>query len=311
MMKTTLALSIALGASLTCAAFNGVDKPIKYTVDPVTGVKYHFFKQDKKGSKPADGDVATVIMMYKNYKDSIIFDSRKSANRRPGDTTKTVMIPLKKSFNGCLEQGISMMSVGDSAVFSISADSLFLKTFRAKALPAFATAGSFFTFYIKLVKFQTQQQLQEEKQQKIVQQQMEMAKRKAEENQTIAKYLSDNNIKVQPTADSLFVLERKGATGKAVEDGDSLYVSYTGMQLNGKVFDASEKHGGPLKLVYSQSMQLIKGWVEMLGTMHEGESAKILVPSSLGYGAHQMGPDLLPYTPMLFELQVVKVKSNK
>ena len=45
-------------------------------------------------------------------------------------------------------------------------------------------------------------------------------------------------------------------------------------------------------------MHIIKGWAEILGTMHEGEKAKILLPSSLAYGAQQAGADILPYSPL-------------
>lgn len=49
----------------------------------------------------------------------------------------------------------------------------------------------------------------------------------------------------------------------------------------------------------------------MLGMMREGEKATILVPSSLAYGPRQMGPVIAPYSPLVFDLEVVKVKANK
>jgi FKBP-type peptidyl-prolyl cis-trans isomerase FkpA len=306
-------LGIALSTSALCTAYTGGDKgKIKFTTDPKTGVKYHFFKQNKTAAKPAEGDYAVVMMMYRNDRDSLVFDSRNTPNRRRDDTLGVITIPIKKTFNGCLEQGVEMMAAGDSAAFSINTDSLFFKTFKAKALPPYAHAGTYLTFNVKLIKFQNQKQLQEEQQQKMVKQKMEMEQLKAQEAQTIAKYLSDNKITVQPTADSMYFLSRQNVGGKKIEVGDSISVKYTGMLLNGKVFDATSLHGDvPLKMEYSTSMPLIKGWILALGTMSEGEKARILLPSSLAYGGRAMGPDIAPYSPMLFDMEVVKVTPKK
>lgn len=303
-----ITLALAFFTTLSCFAQSKSKKQhIKFKTDKQTGVKYCFIKHDKKAPTAKEGEYATVVMQYRNDKDSLVFDTHTSPNRRITDTVGIIMIPLKKSFNGCLEQAIEMMAVGDSAIFSISTDSLFYKTFHARNLPPYVHAGTFLTFYVKLVKCQTVDELKEEEQQQIVKHQMEMQQLKAEEAQSIAKYLSDNKINVQPTADSLFFLSKEAGNGKAIENGDSIFVDYTGMLLDGTVFDASSKHGGPLKMVYSPHMPLIKGWVLALATMREGDKARILLPSSLAYGGRQAGPFIKPFSPLIFDLQVVKV----
>jgi len=236
-------------------------------------------------------------------------------NRRPGDTSGgTITIPLNKTFNGSVEQAVTLMAVGDSALFKINIDSLFLKTFHQKQLPKFIKSGTMATFNIKLVRFQTQQQVQQQQQEMMAKQQAEMAQRKGMEPAEITKYLGDNHYdKVKPTTDSLYVLESSGKSGRAIKEGDSVKVLYTGTTLSGVVFDASSKRGNvPFSVLYTgKDMHIIKGWAEMLGTMHEGEKAKILLPSSLAYGAHQASADILPYTPLVFELEIVKVTPNK
>ena len=205
------------------------------------------------------------------------------------------------------------MAVGDSAILKVSADSLFMKTFHQPQMPKFLKPGTMLTFYLKLVSFETKAEAQQ-KQQEMQQKRMaEMAQNKALEAPAIAKYITDNHYeKIKPSADSLFVLDRKPGKGKAIKEGDSIKVLYTGTLLNGTVFDASSMHGNqPLSMVYSPTMQLIKGWVEMLGTMHEGEKAKILLPSALAYGPQQASANIKPYSPLLFELEVVKVTENK
>ena len=188
-----------------------------YTTDPTTGVMYHLIKHDDKGAKPAIGDYATMEMRYsvstKAGKDSELFNSL-TVKRRPGDTTHTITIPLRKSFNGCLEQGITLMSVGDSAEFSINADSLFMKTFGQKQLPPFVHPGSSVTFNIKLTALQNQQQIQQQQQQQMMKMQAEMGKRKLQEPADIAKYLADNHSTAKPSKDSLFFLDVSEAKEK-------------------------------------------------------------------------------------------------
>jgi FKBP-type peptidyl-prolyl cis-trans isomerase len=303
-------LSVVIASVFTACKNSG-----SFQTDSATGVQYKFINHNENGTKPAMNDYARVklvgVAVSSSGKDTEMFNSNKTMD--PRDTNKSYMIPLHKSFNGCLEQGIAMMAIGDSAVFKVNADSLFMKTFsRGQKTPPFIKPGSDFTFYVKLVSIKTQNEVNQMQQAEMARRQAEAEKHKAEEAPAIAKYLADNHYeKVKPTKDSLFVLERSGGKGKAIKDGDSVEVSYKGTLLDGTEFDASAKHGGSLKMLYKADMQLIKGWVEMLGTMHEGEKAKILVPSSLAYGPRQAGPMIPPYSPLVFELEVLKVSSNK
>lgn len=304
-------LSFAFAAIVTSCKNSGGG----FETDKDTGVQYRFINHDEKGQKPSIGDYAKVEMIAHGISptnpDTIIFNSMLRHN--PRDTTGTFMIGLQKSFQGCLEQGITLMAKGDSAEFKLSADSLYMKTFHNKQVPKFVKPGTDLTFYIKLVDFQTKDQLQAMQKQEMEKRQAEMETHKAEEPKLIADYIKNNHYEnIKPTKDSLFILNHKGGDmSKPIKVGDSIFVNYTGMLLDGTVFDASEKHNQTLNRVYAPNMPLIKGWIEALGTMHEGEKARILLPSALAYGPQQAGPMIPPYSPLLFDLEVVKVKHNK
>ena len=93
-----------------------------------TGLYYKFYNQNDKGQHPKEGDFVSVRMLYKNSKDSVLFNSKKFSR----DSTGAIRFPLAKStFQGSFEDALSMMAVGDSASFLINADSLYLKTFKA------------------------------------------------------------------------------------------------------------------------------------------------------------------------------------
>lgn len=282
----------------------------EYKTDPATGVKYLFFKQDKKGKKPVMGDIAYIRIMYTNEKDSLLFNSHMDG--RP-DSMSTLSLNLKSVFNGSLEQGITLMATGDSASFLISADSVYLKLFKQKTLPPYIKQGSNLKFYIKLLKFETPDELKTRQYAMILQRRADMEKMKNAEADSIRKYLAKKNIHVKPVIiDSLYILERTGTPGRPINEGDSVEIKYTGMFLNGTIFDQSDRgDGGPgtFKIVYRHNAKLITGWLDVLETMHQGETVRILLPSSLAYGSYGAGRDIKPYTPLLFEIKVIKVSS--
>lgn len=278
-----------------------------FDTDPATGIQYHFFNHDDKGAKPSIGDYAEVLLTLKNANDSVIYDAHHK--KRTEDTAVTVRLHLKKSFNGCLPDGIAMMAVGDSASFRISADSVYLKTFHSKELPPFIKAGSMVTFYVKLVSFETPQQMSDDLDKQMKERNEMMEKRKSDEPSQIEKYLTDNKIKVKPESDGIYILERTKGKGKPIKEGDSVEVKYTGMLLDGTVAETSD-HGPErttFTLVYGKDF-FIKGFDDIIKNLEEGGKVKALIPSAMAYGEQKQSHLILPYTPLVYEVEVIKVK---
>jgi FKBP-type peptidyl-prolyl cis-trans isomerase FkpA len=305
LVKLSSLLILTLPVVLNCTAG---DVKSDYKIDPATGVRYIFYKHNSSGDKPALGDIAFVRISYKRDDDSLLFDSHSGGRT---DSAAVIPLTLKSVFHASLEEGIAMMAAGDSASFLVSADSLYLKAFKLKALPHFIKNGSDLKFYIKLVKFESPAQLKDEQMAKIEKRREEMAKMQHSEADSIRKFLAKNNIIAKPLmVDSIYILERTGIPGKSVNDGDSILVKYTGMLLDGTVFDQSNKgDGGPgtYKLLYKHNAQLIHGWIDVLGSMHEGEKVKFLLPSSMAYGPFGAGKQIPPYTSLIFEIEILKV----
>lgn len=291
-----------------------------FKTDETTGVQYRFIHHSDTGAKPVAGDFVHVAMLWtgKNAKGDADTVFRNSHLKGQGDTLGTIPIQLRKSFNGCLEEGIMMMSKGDSAVFKINADSLFLKTFRypsGRPLPAFVKSNPTFTFYIKLVSIQTEKQMMADRQIEMQKRMEEIQALKAKEPQSITDYLQKNNFKGKPDADSIFYIKTVKGKGPLVKEGDSIQVGYTGMFLDGTIFDQSDKGPGhrTLPLLYSKNDRIIgviKGWIDVLGKMHEGDKVTVLIPSKMAYGPSGF-QQIPPYTPLVFDMELVKVKSNK
>ena len=75
-------------------------------------------------------------------------------------------------------------------------------------------------------------------------------------------------------------------TGATVQSTSTINVEYTGwIQGTGKEFDSSYDHGGTPFGVTLGAGQVIKGWDEGLIGMKLGETRRLIIPPSLGYGA--------------------------
>jgi FKBP-type peptidyl-prolyl cis-trans isomerase len=129
------------------------------------------------------------------------------------------------------------------------------------------------------------------------------------EKAAIAKFIAEKHANAKHLEDSLYVLSNTPGTGKAVANGDDVEVRYKGMFLDGKVFDQSADHGGKgtFSFVYSQDVPLIQGWIKVIGNMREGEKISVLIPSWLAYGQRGAGGLIGPNTPLIFDIEAVKV----
>jgi FKBP-type peptidyl-prolyl cis-trans isomerase len=264
------------------------------------GLYYKFYKQDPKGVKPKVDDFVTINMLYKDEKDTVIFDSKMIGEK--------MEFPLSAStFKGSFEDALMMMAEGDSASFLINGDSLYLKTFALEELPQGIEPGSLLRFFVKLQDVRTREEVEKEQTELYMQEMAKLEQRKFAEPGEIAEYLKNNNITTAPTASGLYYVETVKGKGPKPEAGDTVRVHYTGRFLDGKVFDSS-LDTEPIEFNVGIGM-VIPGWDEGIQMMNEGGKAKLIIPSNLAYGEGGVGDGLIPpYTPLVFEVELVKVK---
>lgn len=125
------------------------------------------------------------------------------------------------------------------------------------------------------------------------------------EKYSLSKFIKLNEIKEKPTASGLYHIVQEEGTGPKLKSKDKVMVHYVGFYLDMGVFDSSRQRGEPMEIIIDES-ELIKGWHEALKMMRVGEKARIILPSSLAYGAAGSPPAIRPYSPLIFDLEVVE-----
>jgi FKBP-type peptidyl-prolyl cis-trans isomerase FklB len=96
-------------------------------------------------------------------------------------------------------------------------------------------------------------------------------------------------------------------TGPKPATTDSVVCNYKGTLLDGTEFDSSAKHGGPATFPVTG---VIKGWTEALQLMAVGSKWELFVPADLAYGQRGTGAGIGPNSTLIFEVELVSIKSN-
>ena len=85
---------------------------------------------------------------------------------------------------------------------------------------------------------------------------------------------------------------------------DQVTTHYHGTLIDGTVFDSSVERGQPATFPVGG---VIKGWTEALQLMSVGSKWKLFVPYNLAYGERGAGPQIGPYTTLIFEVELIKI----
>jgi FKBP-type peptidyl-prolyl cis-trans isomerase FklB len=95
--------------------------------------------------------------------------------------------------------------------------------------------------------------------------------------------------------------------GKQPKSTDSVVAHYRGTLINGTEFDSSYKRNEPVTFPVAG---VIKGWQEVLPLMKEGAKWQVYIPAELGYGSHGAGAVIGPNEVLIFDIELLSVKSG-
>lgn len=85
---------------------------------------------------------------------------------------------------------------------------------------------------------------------------------------------------------------------------DNVTTHYHGTLIDGTVFDSSVDRGEPASFPVGG---VIKGWTEALQLMAVGSKWKLYVPYDLAYGERGAGPQIGPYSTLIFEVELISI----
>lgn len=130
------------------------------------------------------------------------------------------------------------------------------------------------------------------------------AKKKSEEGN---KFLAKNGERpeVVTTASGLQYEVLSKGEGAIPVASDRIKIHYTGMLIDGTIFDSSVERGEPAVFGVTQ---VIKGWQEALQLMPVGSKWMVFIPQDIAYGPNGRGAAIPPYSALMFEMELLAIE---
>jgi FKBP-type peptidyl-prolyl cis-trans isomerase len=106
------------------------------------------------------------------------------------------------------------------------------------------------------------------------------------------------------TASGLVYIPVKEGTGASPTAASQVKVNYEGKLVDGKVFDASARHGGPATFPLKN---VIPCWTEGVQKLKVGGKARLVCPPALAYGERGAGGEIPPGATLDFEIELLEI----
>ena len=134
-----------------------------------------------------------------------------------------------------------------------------------------------------------------------------------ENEQLIQKFLSDSSYtdRAQQTTSGMYYIKTlENPSGVQPQPGSQVYVHYQGRRLTDNfLFDQSSRAGNRPLVFALNGSGVIPGFNDGIAQMREGERAKLLIPSWLGYGYRVM-QNIPAYSALKFDVELTAVRSE-
>jgi len=294
-MKRCLLLLIPVLLVLGCK-HTAPSKYAGYTTK--NGVDYYKYNDLGSSHKQSQrGDVVETVINFKKMNDSLFWDSHDNG------FPYSVILPYDTMYyQGSYQAMILQANEGDSINFIVPAEDVFKRVLHLR-LPYFLHKGDMMKVAVRVLAIMDP--IQYEARQKVVRESrkdMDM-----QEQLTLIQYVKDNHIPDTAKRDNIYYMSLSPGSGPKVEHGSRVSVAYNGYFLNGRLFD-SVSVANPLQFKFGDTAQVIKGLEIGIKRMHEGEKAKIIIPSQLAFGDNGSSSGLVPpYTSVVYEVTMLKV----
>lgn len=106
---------------------------------------------------------------------------------------------------------------------------------------------------------------------------------------------------VRELSDGVLMTELQAGNGAKPKAGGKVQVRYVGKLPDGTVFDQNNQPQ------WFKLDSVIEGWQTALPEMAAGSKYRLVIPSAQAYGADGAGDLIAPYTPLVFEIELLNV----
>ncbi|MBR1798284.1 MAG: FKBP-type peptidyl-prolyl cis-trans isomerase [Bacteroidales bacterium] len=310
-MKKTLFFatlaSVSMAMLLSCSTG---DKEGFKTTD--NGLHYKMLKVNKDAQAVQDGDMLVGRLEVK-------FDTVTVFSNIDDPTQSTRILQVLPSFDGDIYEGLLMMHVGDEAMFDVEMDSL-ASHVEMSQLPPFYEHGKGMKIHYHLIidDIVPASELAQEQNNYME----EMKRLQGSEAERIAEYVKANNITAKPNANGVYIIVNKKGNGQRVAAGTEVSMNYTGRLLDGTIFDSSREKDAREGNIYAAGrpyepltyqvgkMPLIPGWEEGVMGQTAGSRLTLIIPSAMAYGSQSVGGVIPPYSPLVFDIEILSVATK-
>lgn len=299
-----MAMNAMLVASVMVAC---AEKPAYPGYEKTTNGLYYRFYTQNEGELPQLYDVLETSFSCVVNDTNVIIPA-----------TDNLFQCIESLYSGDIFEGLAMMHKGDSASFIVNIDSTFRTFFRQPALPSQFTSTDVMRFEVKMKDFYSEKDFARRTAAQVHEQAVQRAEQliadHPEETQKAAKdlaaFMKKNNIVAEPTESGLYYVMTTEGNGEKPEVGQLVKVHYTGKLLNGDVFDSSIERDQPIQFPLGIG-QVIPGWDEGIAMMSKGEKGVLYIPYYLAYGDRQTGDKIVPYSNLIFEVELIDFEDIK
>lgn len=260
-------------------------------------LKYQYHDIVEEGKVPAIGDYLSVYIDYKTTDGKVIYSSI-------GTTfdDKQVIHLGKPKVEGGIEEGFAQLMEGDSVTFYIAADKFF-NNYLSNDVPKGIADDEEILITLRLLKIETPYEYQLR---------MDEIEKECEitEFQMIDSIVDswEKQGDFVESKGGVYIVKGEDLTLDTVKYGNVVSVSYKGYYPNNKEF-YNNLDGIPDDFMVGVDGQTIEGLKIALLSMSYGQSAKLIVPSYLGFSSEAISSGQVPpCMPLIFELTIQNKK---
>lgn len=243
--------------------------------------------------------MAELELSYAKMNDSVFYSTRDKGY------PYSIFLDYTTLLNGSTyEREILHANLADSITYIVPADSVFQHVLKLP-LPHFLHAGDMMVVHIKISEIMDMVQYSKRlKEIALYKNNMDI-----KEQAILQNYIVANNIPDSVKHGHIYIIRLEKGTGPAIKQGDMVSLAYKGAFLTGKIFD-SVSANAPLQFRVGDTAQLIEGLEIAIKRMHQGEKAKIIIPSQLAFGNNGSSTGIVPpYTTVVYEVTLLKVQT--